>query len=64
MPEESGTPTIYSGLKAQSAFHLQFNHISNCLLSSSVSAEEALKFNEALDAWSKTLPPYFQSTLR
>lgn len=60
VPEESGAPTIYSGLKAQSDFHLQFNHISNRLLSSSVSAEEALKFNEALDAWSKTLPRYFQ----
>ncbi|KAK8085939.1 hypothetical protein PG994_000913 [Apiospora phragmitis] len=61
LPDESEMPTIYSGLKAQSDFHLHSNHISNrLLLSTGVSVEEALIHNTTLDAWSKTLPPYFQ----
>ncbi|KAK8093349.1 GAL4-transcription factor [Apiospora hydei] len=61
LPDESEMPTIYSGIKAQSDFHLHSNHISNrLLLSTGVSVEEALIHNNTLDAWSKTLPPYFQ----
>ncbi|KAI1505182.1 c6 zinc finger domain-containing protein [Biscogniauxia marginata] len=61
LPEESSTPTIYSSIKAQNDFHIHSNHISNCLLSPvGVSKDEALSMNEALDSWSKTIPPYFQ----
>ncbi|KAK8078595.1 GAL4-transcription factor [Apiospora saccharicola] len=61
LPDESEMPTIYSGLKAQSDFHMHSNHISNrLLLSTGVSVEEALIHNNTLDTWSKTLPPYFQ----
>ncbi|KAK4234591.1 regulatory protein GAL4 [Achaetomium macrosporum] len=61
MPPEPAQPTIYSGLKAQSDFHLHTNYISNRLLSpAGVSTDEALAMNQALDAWSKTLPVYFQ----
>ncbi|KAK9773180.1 hypothetical protein SCAR479_10097 [Seiridium cardinale] len=61
LPPESSGPTIYSGLKYQSSFHVQSNHISNRLLSASgISREEALSLNQTLDSWSKTLPSYFQ----
>ncbi|KAK9413418.1 putative C6 transcription factor [Seiridium unicorne] len=61
LPPESTGPTIYSGLKYQSSFHVQSNHISNRLLSASgISREEALSLNQTLESWSKTLPPYFQ----
>ncbi|KAI1875842.1 uncharacterized protein JN550_002128 [Neoarthrinium moseri] len=61
LPVEPTTPTIYSGLQAQSSFHVHTNHISNRLLSATgISKEEALSLNETLDLWSKTVPPYFQ----
>ncbi|KAL2017231.1 hypothetical protein VTK56DRAFT_2390 [Thermocarpiscus australiensis] len=61
MPPESTQPTIYSSMKAQSDFHVHSNHISNRLLSpAGVSTDEALAMNQALDTWSRTLPPYFQ----
>ncbi|KAL2128544.1 hypothetical protein VTI74DRAFT_9042 [Chaetomium olivicolor] len=61
LPPESTEPTIYSGMKAQSDFHVHSNHISNRLLSpAGVSTDEALAMNQALVTWSKTLPLYFQ----
>ncbi|KAH8901530.1 lactose regulatory protein LAC9 [Thozetella sp. PMI_491] len=60
LPEEVPQPTLYSGLKAQSDFHVHSNNISNRLLSTKgVSPEEALAMNQELEAWSKTLPAYF-----
>lgn len=54
-------PTIYSGLRAQSSFHVHSNHISNRLLSASgISKEEAFSLNQILDSWSRSLPAYFQ----
>lgn len=61
LPQESINPTIYSGLKAQSSFHVHTNYISNRLLSSSgISKDEALSLNKVLDSWSQSLPYYFQ----
>lgn len=61
MPTESTEPTLYSGLRWQSDFHVHTNHISNHLLSSTgVPTDEALAMNASLDAWSETLPPYFR----
>ncbi|OAA66915.1 c6 zinc finger domain containing protein [Niveomyces insectorum RCEF 264] len=61
IPGESQGPTVYSGLKAQSDFHLQSNHISNALLAASgVSTQDALAMNHALDGWSETVPAYFR----
>ncbi|KAH6653173.1 C6 transcription factor [Truncatella angustata] len=61
LPAETTLPTLYSGLRAQSSFHVQTNHISNRLLSASgISKEEALSLDQALDSWSKSLPSYFQ----
>lgn len=61
VPEELDRPTIYSGLRVQSSFHLHSNHISNELLAAgSIPAEEALRFNTSLDAWCRTIPSYFQ----
>ncbi|KAH7121758.1 lactose regulatory protein LAC9 [Dactylonectria estremocensis] len=61
LPVESAEPTLYSGMKWQSELHVQSNYISNSLLSSTgVSSEDAWAMNRALDAWTETLPPYFQ----
>ncbi|KAH8658118.1 lactose regulatory protein LAC9 [Xylariales sp. PMI_506] len=60
MPKELSHPTIYSGLKAQSDFHIHSNSISNRLLSANgLSPDEALAMNQELEDWSKTLPKYF-----
>ncbi|KAI0475409.1 lactose regulatory protein LAC9 [Xylariaceae sp. FL0804] len=61
LPEGSLMPTIYSGMRSQSSFHVRSNHISNHLLSpTGVSLEEALAMNKTLDEWSETVSPYFQ----
>ncbi|KXL47152.1 MAG: hypothetical protein FE78DRAFT_106226 [Acidomyces sp. 'richmondensis'] len=61
LPAESCQPTIYSGMKAQSDFHVHTNHISNRLLSpSGMPANEALALNKGLDDWSTRLPSFFQ----
>lgn len=58
---ESSQPTIYSGMKVQSDFHVHSNQIANRLLSTrGVSFDEALSMNQELEAWSLTLPSYFQ----
>ncbi|KAI5460214.1 lactose regulatory protein LAC9 [Mariannaea sp. PMI_226] len=60
LPKELNIPTLYSGLKAQSDLHLHSNHMSNTLLSSTgISPQGALSMNQALDAWSETLPVFF-----
>ncbi|POR37840.1 Regulatory protein GAL4 [Tolypocladium paradoxum] len=60
MPEESNQPTRYSGIKFQCDFHVHSNHISNRLLApSGVSPDEAIRLNQSLETWSKTLPAYF-----
>ncbi|KAE8848541.1 hypothetical protein PTNB85_02384 [Pyrenophora teres f. teres] len=59
-PEEEG-PTIYSQLRAQSSFHIHTNYISNRLLAEpGLSAEAALALNTSMDAWTHTVPSYFQ----
>jgi len=61
LPEDSAEPTIYAGIKSQCDFHLRSNCMSNRLLSATgVPAEDALAMNKDLDAWSETLPPYFE----
>lgn len=60
-PPESPNPTIYSSMKAQAAFHVESNHISNrLLLHGFVSAGDALLMNDILDNWANSLPGYFQ----
>lgn len=60
-PPESPNPTIYSSMKAQSAFHVTSNYISNrLLLHGFVSPGDALSMNTTLDNWVKGLPGYFQ----
>lgn len=61
MPAELSHPTIYSGMKAQSDFHVHSNQIANRLLSpEGISLDEAVAMNQVLDSWSQTLPRYFQ----
>ncbi|KAI4628516.1 hypothetical protein J4E83_003066 [Alternaria metachromatica] len=61
LPTEVDEPTIYSSLRVQSSFHLQTNHISNKLLAEpGLSAEAALALNASMDAWTHTVPTYFQ----
>lgn len=63
LPIEVNQPTIYSSLKIQSEFHLHTNHISNRLLADpGLSAETTLSINASMDAWTRTLPSYFQLT--
>jgi len=48
-------------MKAQSAFHVDSNHISNrLLLHGFVPAGDALLMNDILDNWANNLPGYFQ----
>jgi transcriptional regulatory protein GAL4 len=59
-PRESAQPTIYSGMKTQCDFHVYTNYISNRLLTpSGISVDEAIRLNETLEKWTKTLPAYF-----
>jgi hypothetical protein len=61
LPEESTEPTLYSALKTQSDLHIHTNRISNRLLADpGLSAEEALAISASMDAWSHTMPSYFQ----
>jgi transcriptional regulatory protein GAL4 len=61
LPTESSEPTLYSGLKWQSDFHVHSNHISNRLLSSTaLSPEDAISMDRELDSWSERLPSYFR----
>ncbi|RKU40979.1 lactose regulatory protein lac9 and GAL4-like protein [Coniochaeta pulveracea] len=61
LPQESTQPTVYSGMKWQSDFHVHSNYISNRLLMpSGIPTEETLSMNKSLDAWAKTLPRYIQ----
>lgn len=48
-------------MKAQAAFHVDSNHISNrLLLHGFVPAGDALLMNDILDNWANSLPGYFQ----
>ncbi|KAF3037212.1 lactose regulatory protein lac9 and GAL4-like protein [Didymella heteroderae] len=61
LPVESTEPTLYSALRAQSDLHIHTNHISNRLLADpGLSAEAALSISASMDAWSQTMPIYFQ----
>ncbi|KAF1944745.1 hypothetical protein EJ02DRAFT_340289 [Clathrospora elynae] len=63
LPTETAEPTLYSSLKVQSDFHQHTNYISNILLAEpGLSAEAALDFNSSIDAWTRTIPQYFQLT--
>ncbi|CAO2655200.1 Nn.00g102640.m01.CDS01 [Neocucurbitaria sp. VM-36] len=61
LPLESIEPTLYSSLREQSQFHVYTNHISNRLLAEpGLSAEAALGLNASMEAWTNTIPSYFQ----
>ncbi|KAK3944402.1 lactose regulatory protein lac9 and GAL4-like protein, partial [Diplogelasinospora grovesii] len=61
LPRESTEPTVYSGMRWQSDFHVHSNYISNRLLTpSGIPPEESLSMNRSLDAWAQTLPRWFQ----
>ncbi|KAK1987690.1 lactose regulatory protein LAC9 [Colletotrichum cereale] len=62
LPAEVDEPTLYSGMKIQSDFHIHSNFVSNRLLSSSgIAPEDALSMDATLSKWAESLPRYFQS---
>ncbi|KAK2015870.1 lactose regulatory protein LAC9 [Colletotrichum eremochloae] len=62
LPTEVDEPTLYSGMKIQSDFHMHSNFISNRLLSSSgVTPDDALSMDATLSKWAESLPTYFRS---
>jgi transcriptional regulatory protein GAL4 len=62
LPVESTTPTIYSSLICQSAFHCATNSMANRLLSGNAPiAKESLKMHASIQAWRDELPSYFDT---
>lgn len=58
-------PTLYSGLIAQSRFHLLTNSVYQRLISApSMTAEETLNLQKPMDEWYNSLPPYLQYPLQ
>ncbi|KAJ5162168.1 hypothetical protein N7492_007560 [Penicillium capsulatum] len=65
LPSESPLPTLYSGLIAQSRFHLLTNSVYQRLISApSITAEETLSLQKPMDEWYNSLPPYLQYPLQ
>ncbi|KAJ6037903.1 hypothetical protein N7499_004115 [Penicillium canescens] len=61
LPAESSGPTIYSGLIAQSRFHLLTNSVYQRLISSpSLTPEDTLNLPEPIEEWYNGLPSYLQ----
>jgi transcriptional regulatory protein GAL4 len=61
LPAESSGPTIYSGLIAQSRFHLLTNSVYQRLISSpSLTPEDTLNLQKPIEEWYNGLPPYLQ----
>lgn len=61
LPQEIAAPTIYSGLRAQSALHLATNQLYHRLISTPApTSSELLSLQAPLDAWQNSLPEYFQ----
>jgi hypothetical protein len=59
LPLESPGPTLYSGLIAQSRFHLLTNSVYQRLISSpSITPEETLNLQKPMDDWYNGLPSY------
>lgn len=60
LPQEITTPTVYSGLRAQSALHLATNQLYHRLISTpGPTSSELLSLQAPLDAWRSSIPSYF-----
>ncbi|KAL2009100.1 hypothetical protein VTN00DRAFT_7294 [Thermoascus crustaceus] len=61
LPPEVNGPTLYSGLIAQSNFHLMTKNVYQRLISSpSLSPEETLNLQKPMDDWYQSLPSYLK----
>ncbi|KAL2219178.1 putative C6 transcription factor [Thermoascus aurantiacus ATCC 26904] len=61
VPPEVNGPTLYSGLIAQSKFHLMTKNVYQRLISSpSLTPEETLSLQKPMDDWYQSLPPYLK----
>ncbi|KAH7374177.1 putative fungal-specific transcription factor [Cadophora sp. MPI-SDFR-AT-0126] len=61
LPQELALPTVYSGLKAQSALHLTTNQLYHRLISTpGPTSSELLSLQARLDVWENSIQPYFQ----
>ncbi|KAH8589154.1 C6 transcription factor [Bisporella sp. PMI_857] len=60
-PDETDAPTVYTGLIAQSQFHVQTNRLYHRLISCpKPSIQEILGLQKTIDEWEDLLPSYFQ----
>lgn len=60
-PQEVETPTIYTGLIAQSRFHIKTNQLHHRLLSRpEPSLQDILSLQAEVDEWENSLPLYFR----
>ncbi|KAH8703730.1 putative C6 transcription factor [Talaromyces proteolyticus] len=61
LPPESNGPTQYTGLIAQTKFHLKTNHVYQRLISSpSITAEETKELHKYMEEWYNELPMYLK----
>lgn len=61
LPAEVDGPTLYTGLIAQSKFHLKTNQVYQRLISSpTLTAEETLQLQKPMDDWYNELPIYLK----
>lgn len=64
LPQESDGPTLYSGIIAQTKFHLLTNSVYQRLISSpSLTPEETLGLQKPMDEWYNGLPDYLKQTV-
>ncbi|KAG4429339.1 hypothetical protein IFR05_015181 [Cadophora sp. M221] len=61
LSQEIPLPTVYSGLRAQSALHLTTNQLYHRLISTPApTSSELLSLQVPLDTWQNSIPAYFQ----
>ncbi|KAF7718772.1 Fungal Zn(2)-Cys(6) binuclear cluster domain-containing protein [Penicillium ucsense] len=65
LPLESSGPTLYSGLIAQTQFHLLTNGVYQRLISTpSITPEETMGLQKPMEEWYNGLPPYMRYPLQ
>lgn len=63
LPVEVDAPTQYSGMIAQSRFHISVKGLYNRLVTQpEPSAQELLELETSIDLWEESVPPYFQNS--
>ncbi|RDW92074.1 hypothetical protein BP5796_01468 [Coleophoma crateriformis] len=61
LPVELNDPTQYSGMIAQSQFHISIKGLYNRLIAQpEPSAQELLELEKSIDQWEESIPAYFQ----